>query len=73
MVVTTVLLRQWRRRRRLWPRLRQLRRLRRHLLRQCLPWLLRLQLGTTLIFDVGVYLVVVGMSAAVILPFIDGD
>jgi multisubunit Na+/H+ antiporter MnhB subunit len=35
--------------------------------------LLRLQLGTTLIFDVGVYLVVVGMSAAVILPFIDGD
>ncbi len=34
---------------------------------------LRLQLGATLIFDVGVYLVVVGMSAAVILPFIDED
>jgi multicomponent Na+:H+ antiporter subunit B len=31
----------------------------------------RLDLGTTLIFDLGVYLVVVGMAAAVILPFLE--
>lgn len=33
----------------------------------------QLQLGTTLLFDIGVYLVVVGMAAAVILPFVEED
>ena len=32
-----------------------------------------LQVGTTLVFDIGVYLVVVGMATAVILPFVEED